>query len=236
MPQSNGCLRREDIESVTVRVLRPAERARPDVRLIRLDGRLCVLKDYGAQAPVFKRILGAFLVWREAVAYRRAAGVQGVPALIGTVGRCGLITQYIEAAEATSADPSLFTAEFFLALQDTVEQLHRKGVVHGDLKKLENVLVTPDGRPALIDFTAAFVTGSSPLSAAVFPWIADDDARAITKLKLRCAPHLATEDEQRFLQERSAIEKAFRWFRRYVRYVVKRYSSPEHQRAEIRLK
>jgi tRNA A-37 threonylcarbamoyl transferase component Bud32 len=236
MLPGNGCLKREDIESVTVRVLRPAERARPDVRLIRLDGRLCVLKDYGAKAPIFKRLLGAFLVWREGVAYQRAAGVAGVPALIGTVGRCGLITEYVESAEATSADNSFFTPEFFATLEHSITELHRKGVVHGDLKKLENVLVTPDGHPALIDFTAAFVTGSSPLSAAVFPWIVDDDMRAITKLKLRCAPHLATEEECRFLQERSAIEKAFRWFRRYVRYVVKRYSTPEHERAQIRLK
>lgn len=236
MPPGNGRLSRGDIEAATVRVLRPAERARPDVRLIRLDGRLCVLKDYGKDAPLFKRILGSFLVWREAVAYRRAAGVPGVPALIGTVGRCGLVTEYVEATEATSADPALFTPEFFAALERTISDLHRKGVVHGDLKKLENILVTPDGRPALIDFTAAFVTGSSPLSAAVFPWIADDDARAIVKLKLRCAPHLATEEECRFLQERSAIERAFRWSRRYVRYVVKRYSTPEHERADIRLK
>ena len=86
------------------------------------------------------------------------------------------------------------------------------------------------------DFTAAFVTGSNAVTAAIFPWIADDDLRALAKLKLRCAPELLSDEERSFLEERSGIERFFRWFRRYIRYAVKRYSTPEQERASVRLK
>ena len=230
-------LTRRSLDELTVRVLRPCERARPDVRIVNiLDGRLCVVKDYARDAPPFKRLLGAFLVWRERVAFQRAAGVEGVPAFVGTLGWCALVTEYVDAEEATSSAQEMLDAGFFQGLERTVRSLHARGVVHGDLKKLENILVTPDGKPVLVDFTAAFVTGSNPITAAIFPWISDDDLRAIAKLKLRRAPELLTEVQQEFLEERSAIERFFRWFRRYIRYAVKRYSTPEQERAEIRLK
>jgi serine/threonine protein kinase len=230
-------LSRQNLDQLTVRVLRPAERARPEVRIVAVDGHWWVVKDYAAGgANLFKRLLGMYLVAREHIAYQKAAGVDGVPALGGTLGVCALVTEYVEATEATSAARELLTAEFFDRLRTVISDLHRHGVVHADLKKLENVLVTPEGRPVLVDFTAAFVTGSNPLTASLFPWIGDDDLRAVTKLKKRCAPELVTEEEEQFLNERSGIERFFRWSRRYVRYAVKRYSSPEHERVHVRLK
>ena len=229
-------LSRENLAQLTVRVLRPAERARPDVRLVNVAGRLCVVKDYAAEAPLFKRVLGAYLVSRERVAFERAAGLDGVPALVGTLGLCALVTEYVESTEATTAPHGLLTQGFFAELEALVRSLHKRGVVHADLKKLENILVTPAGRPILVDFTAAFVTGSNAVTAAIFPWIADDDLRALAKLKLRCAPELLSDAERDFLEERSGIERFFRWFRRYIRYAVKRYSTPEQERASVRLK
>lgn len=229
-------LSRRGLERLTVRVLRPAERARPDVRLIDLDGRLCVVKDYAVDAPPFKRLLGAYLVARERVALERATGLEGVPALVGTLGRCALVTAYVDAIEATRAPKELLSPQFFADLGRTVAALHARGVAHADLKKLDNILVTPEGRPVLVDFAAAFVTGSNPLTAAIFPWLCDDDRRAIIKLKLTRAPEFVTDEERAFLEERSGIERFFRWFRRYVRYAVKRYSTPEHERASVRLK
>ncbi len=227
---------RNELEQCTVRVIRRPERARPDVRVVETEGRRYVIKDYSPGALPFKRALGAYLVLREKIAYERAQGVAGVPGLAGTMGPCALVTEFIEGSEATSAPEGLLDAGFFERLDGLVKELHARGVAHGDLKKLENILVTPDGRPYLVDFTAAFVTGSSPLSAAVFPSLCDDDVRAVSKLKARCAPHLLNEEERRFLSERSTMEKLFRWSRRYVRYLVKFYSTPRDQRGDVELK
>jgi hypothetical protein len=231
----NG-LSRTTLPELTERVLRPGERARPDVRVVAVDGDRWVVKDYATGGPRFKRLLGAYLVWRERVAYERAQDLAGVPGLVGTLGPYALVTEFVEATEVTSAPAELLDGDFFEQLAELVAGLHALGVVHGDLKKLENILVTPDGRPVVVDFTAAFVNGSDPVAALVFPWICDDDVRAIYKLKLRCAPHLLTAEEEAFLNQRGLAERFFRWFRRYIRYAAKMLSTPEHQRAEIRLK
>jgi len=228
-------LTRDRLDELTERGLRPAEKARPHVRLVVVNGVRFVVKDYAHGATPFKRALGAYLVWRERVALQRAQGVAGVPGLGGTSGPCTLVTEYIEATEVTSAAPELLDERFFARLAQLIEGLHARGVIHGDLKKLENILVTSDGQPALVDFTAAFVAGSSPVAALVFPWVWDDDLRAICKLKQRCAPHLLSPEEHAFLDERSGVERFFRWFRRYVRHAVKAHSTTEHERASGRL-
>jgi RIO-like serine/threonine protein kinase len=229
-------LTRGALPELTERVLRPGERARPDVRVVRAEEARWVVKDYANGGPLFKRLLGAYLVWRERVALDRAQGLVGVPGLVGTLGPYALVTVLVDAVEVTSAPPDLLDADFFEQLDELVDGLHALGVVHGDLKNLGNILVAPDGRPFVVDFTAAFVNGSDPVAALVFPWICDDDVRAIYKLKQRCAPHLLTAEEEAFLAERGVAERFFRWFRRYIRYVVKVFSTPEHQRGEIRLK
>jgi aminoglycoside phosphotransferase (APT) family kinase protein len=230
-------LTRLNLEAHTERILRPGWRARPDVRLVRSeDGRPWVVKDYAAGAGLFKRALGAYLTWREVTALDRAQGLVGIPALGGTLGCCALVEEYLDTVEAPSAPPEQLDEGFFVALSALVDELHAKGVVHGDLKKLENILVTPQGRPALVDFTGAFVTGSSPIAALIYPYLADDDRRAVCKLKERCAPDLLSDDEREFLQQRSWPERAWRWSRRYLRFAVKFLSSPEQERKLVRLK
>lgn len=229
-------LSRASLDEITVRVIRPAKQARPDVRLIALNGRRHVVKDYAAKGTLFKRLLGVYLVWRERVALARAEGIPGVPRVSGTMGPTALVTEYLDATEVTSAPPGLLTAEFFERLTQAVNALHARGIVHGDLKKLENILVTAEGEPALVDFTAAFVTGSNPVTALVLPFIVEDDLRAICKLKQRCAPHLLSEREACFLHERSAIERAYRRVRERVRLAVKRAATPEHERSSVRQK
>lgn len=231
----NGLVRGR-LQDCTERVMRPGERARPDVRLVRVEGARWVVKDYANGGPLFKRLLGSYLVWRERVALARAQGLPGIPGLVGTMGPYALVTEFVDAVEVTSAPPDLLDEAFFDQLHELIEGLHSRGIVHGDLKKLENILVSSTGQPYIVDFTAAFVNGSDPVAALVFSLVSDDDLRAICKLKQRCAPHLLTPEEAAFLEQRSAIERFFRWSRRYVRFLAKFLSTPEHQRSEIRLK
>ena len=75
----------------TVRVLREARGSRPEVRLVRCDGELAVVKDYAVAATRFKRVMGAYLIRREAVALRRAATVPNVPRLLAIPTPCALV-------------------------------------------------------------------------------------------------------------------------------------------------
>jgi tRNA A-37 threonylcarbamoyl transferase component Bud32 len=216
----------KDIEAMTVRVLRPGAGSRPDVRLLRDGSSLMVLKDY-SQGNTTLKALGLLLLWREREAYARLAGLPGVPRLCGCLGPYALVTEYVESYAASQAPAELLNDGFFRNLRVLIESMHKRGVVHGDLKRLDNILITPAGEPYLIDFSAAFWNGSNPAAAFVIPHLVDDDLRAVYKLKQRRVPELLTLEEEAFLNRRSTIERAFRVLRECFRRPVQRFAGSE---------
>lgn len=64
-----------------------------------------------------------------------------------------LIRSYIEGVPLHQA--THLPRNFFDLLADLTRELHARGVAHNDLHKEPNVLVTPAGRPALVDFQLA---------------------------------------------------------------------------------
>lgn len=217
----------EHIDALTAQVLRPGEVSRPDVRLIVLGERRYVLKDYARNSTWFKRAMGAYLVVREMSALTRAQGIDGVPTLGPSAGPFAVVTEYLDTQSVLEAPAEMMTEGFFERLRGAVESLHTRGVAHGDLKNLSNILVSADGQPFLVDFTSAFTTGSNPIAALIFPLLCEDDLKAILKLKQRRAPQLLSEADEQTLVHRSRAERFFRWARQYVRRLVKWLSRGE---------
>jgi len=214
----------EELERITVRVMREGRHSRPEVRLVSLDGELAVLKDYDCGGTRFKRLMGAYLIHREAAALRRAEGIANVPRLLAMPEASALLMSYVEAVPAISLEQGRLGERFFERLTEMVAALHGRGIAHGDLEKLDNILVTPDGQPALVDFASAILSGGNPLAALALFQVMDNDRRAICKLKGFCAPHLLTAAEREALRRRGGLERWFRKMRRYVRSPVKRLS------------
>lgn len=219
-------LTRATIVASTVRVLREGAGSRPDVRLVRQDDCLLVLKDF-AQGNLTMRLLGLFLISREREAYRRLVGLEGIPCWAGQLDAYTMATEYIPGWRASEAPVEMLTPAFFDRLLKLINQVHARGVVHGDLKRLDNILVGEDGNPYLIDFSAAFWNGSNPASAFVMPHLIDDDHRAVYKLKFRRVPELLTLEEEAFLNDRSGIEHFFRVAREYFRKPVQHLAGSE---------
>ncbi len=208
-----------------VEVLRPAEAARPEVRLEDWGGRLVVVKDFRVRATSVKLWIGRYLVRREYAAHERLAGIEGIPAAVPTGDEYVFAHEYVEGTPAPEAVDQL-TPEFFEALYELVHAIHRRAMAHGDLKRLQNILVRPDGSPAVIDLSAAIMSGSNPMAAVLLAYVQDDDLRAVAKLKMRHAPHLLTDAEKRLLQQRSLAEKIWRWARSYLRPWLQERADP----------
>lgn len=227
-------LTRADIDRLTVEVYREAWRARPEVRRIRMMGQHAVVKDYGRSSNIFKHALGAFLAMREAAALRRLEGVPNIPTFYALARPWILVMEYIEARQVTALEEPererVLRPAFFERLTGLIAQLHGRGVAHGDLEKLDNILVTTDGEPAIVDFAAAIMAGINPLSALALPYIEENDRRAVYKLKSQFAPEQLSEDEDRRLHTRSRAEVIFRRARNYIRRPVKRLSAQEGER------
>ena len=84
----------------------------------------------------------------------------------------------------------------FERLRSLVGQIHARGVAHIDLRKRDNILVSEDGRPCIIDFNASFCFDpAGPGARLLFPMLRRIDDSALLKWKSRLAPELLTEAE-----------------------------------------
>jgi len=218
-------LTRQQLASLPSETLRAGPQARPEVKIVRTEGSDLLIKDYGNGKSLFGRLLGRFLVFREKVAYGRLNDLPGIPSCYGTVDPYALILQHVPAEPVLNVDYKQVPPDFFRLLSELVGNLHSRGIAHGDLHKLDNILIDRRGRPVIVDFTSAIMTGSNPLVALVFRIFCDDDWRGVYKLKSKVAPHLLSERQREFLDHRSLGERIFRRIREPIRQLIKRWAA-----------
>lgn len=152
-PRSQERKEREPEKAAKARILRRGKGARAEVRLVEREGALCVLKDYRHSGIWFRRTAGAYMARREAAAYRRLRGLEGVPQLLGRLRPDGLLLSYIP--HCRPVGEHLLPAAFFEQADELLQQLRQRSVLHGDVRR--NLHVGQDGRPVLLDFGASFV-------------------------------------------------------------------------------
>ena len=95
--------------------------------------------------------INRWMLHREYLIYRRLTGISGIPKCYGFFGGRYLVLEMVDGEtmrEATITDRKLFFEEMLT----TINLIHDRGVAHGDLKRKDNILVTRDSRPCLIDF------------------------------------------------------------------------------------
>jgi len=125
--------------------------------------------DAGAEYPgvdylIIKQPMGSVparwfrrrMIRREYRVYLRLAGMGGIPKCFGLADGDRLLLEFIEGHPLKLASGELKDRElFFDALLKLLQASHLAGVAHADLKRKENILVTPAGLPYLIDFGSA---------------------------------------------------------------------------------
>ena len=155
-------------------------------------------------ARPWARALALHLMRREHRALSRLAlgtGIEGVPRILD-LGATQLTRSWIDGAPmqiARPRDPAYFRDALRL-----LRQLHAANVIHNDLAKETNWLVTPDGRPALVDFQLAMtLTRRGALARA----LGHDDLRHLLKHKRTYLPERLTAREKRILAKRSMVSR-----------------------------
>jgi hypothetical protein len=174
------------------------------------DARRAIVK-FSRRAPVGVMPMawaGRGLTRRETRLLRRVAGVEGLPEDLGevswtrpgspdptpdpaTAARTFLTGQTLKDYRLTAAVPDAFFAQ----LDAIVLTLHAAGVAYVDMDKADNIIVTPEGRPALIDFQIHFaIPPWLPLGRACLGWLLRtlqrSDRYHLMKHKLRSRPDL----------------------------------------------
>jgi predicted Ser/Thr protein kinase len=123
---------------------------------------------------------------REERAYRRLAGVRGVPALLERPDRDSLLCERIEGRRLDQHSRRSLDPDVFESLERIVRQVHERGVAHGDLHR-RDVIVDTAGFPWVLDWaTGMFCSGrAGRLRRVLFRRWMEVDRRAVEKLRRR---------------------------------------------------
>jgi RIO-like serine/threonine protein kinase len=157
-------------------------------------------------AKPWARALALHLMWREHRALTRLAlgqGTRGVPAVLSFEPRV-LTRRWIEGAPMHQAKPR--DPAYFREAARLVRRLHAANVIHNDLAKETNWLVTPEGKPALVDFQLAMTVAKR---GALVRALGHDDMRHLLKHKRSYLPEELTTREKRILATPSLASRAW---------------------------
>ncbi|MBI4568179.1 MAG: hypothetical protein HY719_07265 [Planctomycetes bacterium] len=118
----------------------------------------------------------------------------------------GFVTTHLPGREVAVFPPGALPAEFFDRLMALVEAIHRRGVVHLDLRQRRNILVEePALLPRVVDFGGALRV---PARGRVAAFLRDVDRAGALKFKARHCRGALSPAERRLL---SRMQLA-RWF------------------------
>lgn len=151
-----------------------------------------IVRDTGS-ARWWARGLARRLLMREAHVLAVLHGEDGIPELLKSEPG-HLHRRFIQGAPMHEAAPA--DDEFFRQAHRLLRRLHCLDIVHNDLAKEANWLVTPERRPALVDFQLAW---HAPRRGRLFRLLAREDLRHLLKHKRTYCPSSLTKRERRIL-------------------------------------
>lgn len=218
-------LRISDLLRRQTGVLREGSSTRPFLWTLEENGVDAVVKDFSRNGILFRHTVGRFLVWREKKAYRRLRGLKGVPTLYRVIDGLALVLERIPGESLENLEKRRrLPKSFFDALEEVIGDAHARGVAHCDLKRAPNLLVGRDGKPYVVDWSAAVCRSELPFFPfnLVYRRLLRDDLHAITKMQLRHCPEEIGRERLVEYHRRSAAEILIRRIRDYLRDLLKR--------------
>ncbi|MHA7836278.1 MAG: protein kinase family protein [bacterium] len=182
-------LDRREVARRTQRVLNRGRWGNPDVLLVDAPQGPVVLKDFAPRRSLVRRFWGPWLLTREELAYRRLAGMAAVPRLIGRLDAQALVLEYRPGILLSRSLRGVLPETFLVELEESIREMHRRGVVHLDLRHRSNVLACAEGHPVLLDFASALRLDPERWPARwLLRLLASVDRRALEKWRVRLQP------------------------------------------------
>ena len=226
------CPSRAAIEKNTIDFYRTASGTRPDLRVVEIDGRRLIVKDFSRGDRLFRAIVGPILIRRELGALKKLAGIAGVPQLVARIDRYALAMDHIAGAPLSSrleggkrgVEPGTLGSEFYTRLREVIDAMHSRGVAHCDLRSRGNVMLGEDGQPYVVDFAACAFRGRgiNPFTRWVFDQFVLADRNAVLLVKQRMSPELLTDDERAELVRELPFERPAKFIGENVRTITRR--------------
>lgn len=180
---------RGELARHTTAVLNRGNSLNPDVLLVEVDGRQLVVKDFAPRGVWVRSSIGRWITAREVRALRALDGLPSVPRFLGSIDSLAFAVEYRPGRRMSRKLAGRVPPEFLGRLETALRDMHRRGVVHLDLRHRSNVLVGEDGGPVLIDFGSALTFRPGGLLARrLLPLLGRIDLAAVEKWRSRLSP------------------------------------------------
>ena len=154
---------RDDLKNAKVRLLRDGRAANACVSRVSINGEDWTLKDFADRSWWVKTFLVPFLLGHEYRILSRLNGIEGVANDAFMLDRNALAIRFLPGKPLSTLKPEEITSDYLEAMESLLKEVHARGVVHLDTRGTGNWLVSPQGRPDLIDFQAGLNTQHLPL-------------------------------------------------------------------------
>lgn len=173
-----------------------------EVSLLNNEAGPCIIRD-ASRARLGARWLARRLLAREARALAALDGIAGIPDVL-QVDSDTLQRSWIAGETMHKSRPA--DIDYFRAAAKLLRSLHGQDLVHNDLAKEPNWLVTKDGKPGIVDFQLAW---HAPGRGRLFRLLAHEDLRHLLKHKRTYCPEHLTHRELAILERPTLISKTW---------------------------
>ena len=128
------------------------------------ENQCMVRKCFCTRSFLVRWTIGILLTWREVAALRQLSRLSGIPDGIQRCSAFALRYRYMEGVTIGSMRKKKLQLpkSYFIAAEKLLGEMHHRKMVHLDLRRANNWIVQPDGKPGIIDF-------QSMVSVAMLP-------------------------------------------------------------------
>jgi len=138
--------------------------ANATVFLFEVSGDAFIQKGFCFRSVWIRWLVGTLLTHREISVLKKLEGLPGVPAGVERCGAYCLRYRYMDGITigSLSQKKEKLPRSYFLAAEELLAQMHRRKVVHLDLRRGENWIVQTNGKLGVIDFQSAISVAFLP--------------------------------------------------------------------------
>lgn len=166
----------------------------PSVRLIRRDSHPVVEKTYREKTfPV--RLIGRVTIFWERFIYSKLTSLEGIPEVMPGSDSLTLVTRFMGGTNLNRLAKAPGKG-YFDSLKALISAMHKRGVIHLDLRNRRNYGIDDDGRPYLVDFASCLYL---PWDGRLKRILETIDWMGFAKIKQRLAPLLMDERDKNLL-------------------------------------
>lgn len=146
---------RADLPGAKQKLLRDGRVANAVVMRVEYKGTVWTVKDFSSRPWVVRNILAPLLLSHELNMLKRLSGIDGIAAKSFRIDRHAMAVEFMSGKDIGSSPREKITPQYLLELEQLIDAMHGRNVVHLDLRGPGNVMVRDDGTPGIIDFQSA---------------------------------------------------------------------------------